>query len=120
MNPLMRFALAHPEEPALHHLEGVGLQVDEDQEPPILGRRQRTVRVGRVAAGGTRPSIEAPCGHVGLERGFKGWNPLPKLRYGETGQVQDLSGAGLEVGKPSCSHGDGLLSAEAQDTTTRD
>jgi hypothetical protein len=29
MNPLMRFALAHPEQPPLHHLEGIRLQVDE-------------------------------------------------------------------------------------------
>jgi hypothetical protein len=37
MNPLMGFALAHPEQPPLHHLEGVRLQVDEDKEQPILG-----------------------------------------------------------------------------------
>ena len=29
MNPLMGFALAHPEQPPLHHLEGRGLQVDQ-------------------------------------------------------------------------------------------
>ena len=26
MNPLMGFALAHPEQPPLHHLEGIGLR----------------------------------------------------------------------------------------------
>src|SRR5262245_8190877 len=98
MHPLMRFALAHPEEPALHPLEGVGLQVDEAKEPPRLGRRQRTVRVGRVAAGGTRPSIEAPCGHLDLEGGCKWRNQRPKLRDCETGQVEHLSGASLDVG----------------------
>ena len=38
MNPLMRFALAHPAQPPLHHLEGIRLQVDEHKQQPILGR----------------------------------------------------------------------------------
>jgi hypothetical protein len=37
MNPLMGFALAHPEQPPLHHLKGVRLQVDEDKEQTIPG-----------------------------------------------------------------------------------
>ena len=38
VNPLMGLALAHPEQPPLHDLEGVRLQVDEDKEQPILRR----------------------------------------------------------------------------------
>ena len=72
MNPLMRFALAHPEQPPLHHLEGIGLQVHQDKQQPILGGRQRTVRVGRVPPSGARLPIEAPVDHMGLERGLKG------------------------------------------------
>jgi hypothetical protein len=119
MNPLMGVALAHPEEPPLPHLEGVCLQVDEDQEQPLLGRGQRTVRRGRVAAGGTRPPIEAPCGHMRLECRVKRRHQLLKLHYRETGQVEYLSGVGLDVGKPSRAHGSGLLSSEAHATTNR-
>jgi len=97
MNPLMGLALAHPEQPSLHHLEGIGLQVDQDEQQPILRGRQRTVRVGRVSPGGTRLPIEAPVGHMGLERGLKGQDQPPKFVSGETGQIQDLRGAGLEI-----------------------
>jgi hypothetical protein len=100
MDPLMGFTLAHPEQPPLHYLEGVRLQVDEDKEQPILGRGQWTVRIGCIPPGGTRSSIEAPFGHVRLERGFKRSNQRPKLLSRETGQVEHLGGAGLDVGKP--------------------
>jgi hypothetical protein len=100
MNPLMGFALAHPEQPPLYYLEGVGLQVDQDKQQPLLRGRQRTVLVGRVPPGGARLPIETPVGHMSLERGLKGRDQLPKLIYGETGQIQDLCGAGLDVGKP--------------------
>jgi len=72
MNPLMRFALAHPQQPPLHHLEGISLQVDQDTPQPILGGRQWTVLVGRVPTGRARLPVEAPVGHMGLERGLKG------------------------------------------------
>jgi hypothetical protein len=74
MNPLMGFALAHPEQLPLHHLEGIRLQVDQDKQQPILGRGQGTVLLRRVPAGGARASIEAPCGHMALEHGLKGWD----------------------------------------------
>jgi hypothetical protein len=72
MNPLMGFALAHSKQPPLHDLEGIGLQVDEDKQQPILGGRQRTVRVRGVPAGSTQLPIEAPVGHMHLKRGLKG------------------------------------------------
>ena len=72
MNPLMGFALAHSEQPALHDLEGIGLQIDQDKQQPIRGGRQGTVLVGGLPAGGARLPIEAPVGHMGLERGLKG------------------------------------------------
>jgi hypothetical protein len=72
MNPLMGLALAHPEEPPLHDLERVGLQVDQDKQQPIFGGREWTALVGRVPPGGARLPVKAPVGHVGLERGLKG------------------------------------------------
>jgi len=120
MHPLRRFALAHPEQPPLHHLERIGLQVDQEKQPPILRGRQRTVLVGRVAAGGTRLPLEAPMGHMGLERGLKGRHQRPKLGHGETGQIQDRRRPGLELGEPSSAHGGGLRSSETQHTINRD
>ena len=43
VNPLIGLALAHAEQASLHHLEGVGLQIREDEEQPIF----------RVSAGGS-------------------------------------------------------------------
>jgi hypothetical protein len=120
MNPLMSFALAHPEQPPLHHLEGVGLQVDQEKQQPILGGRQWTVLVGRVPTGRARPPVEAPVGHMGLERRLTGGNQLLKLVHRETGQIEHLCRAGPQIGKASRSHRGGLLSLEAQDTINRD
>jgi hypothetical protein len=63
-----------------------------------------------MPAGGTRLPIKAPVGHVGLERGLKGGEQWLKLVQGQTGQIQDLRRAGLEIGEPSRAHGGGLLS----------
>jgi len=113
MNPLRSCALAHPKQPALPHLERIRLHVDQEKPQAIRGGRQRTVLVGRVAAGGTRLPLEAPVGHMGLERRLKGREQLPKLVPGETGQIQHLQRAGLKIGKPSRAHDCGLLSLEA-------
>jgi hypothetical protein len=72
MNPLMGLALTLPEQSPLHYLKGVSFQVDQAKQQPIFWRRQRTVLIGRVPAGGARLPIEAPVGHISLERGFKG------------------------------------------------
>jgi hypothetical protein len=120
MNPLMGVTLAHPAQSPLHDLEGIGLQGDQDTQPSVLRRGQGTVLLSRVLTGRARSSIEAPVGHVGLERGLKGWDQLPKLVPRETGQIQDLRGAGLQIGKPSTAHGCDLLSLEAQHTINRD
>jgi hypothetical protein len=56
--------------------------------------------VCRVPASRTWLPIEAPVGHMGLERGFKDWDQRLKLRQRETGQIQHLRGAGLETGEP--------------------
>jgi hypothetical protein len=39
MKPLMGCALAHPEPPPLHHLEGIRLQVDQEKQQPIFRGR---------------------------------------------------------------------------------
>jgi len=99
MNPLMGLALAHPEQSPLHHLKGVRFQVDQETQPPIFWRRERTVFIGRVPAGGARLPIEAPVSHIRLERGFKGPDQWLKLLQRQAGQIQHLRGAGLDVGE---------------------
>jgi hypothetical protein len=99
MNPLVSLALAHPKQPPLHHLEGVGLQVDQDKQQPILRGTQWTVLVGRVSASGARLPIETQVGHVDLEGGLKGRDQALKLVQRETGQIQHLRGPGLDVGE---------------------
>jgi hypothetical protein len=100
MNPLMGLALAHPEPPPLHDLQGIGLQVDQEKQQPILGGRQWAVLVRGVAAGSARLPIEAPCGHMRLERGLKGRDYLLKLFHRETGQIEYLCRPGLDVDEP--------------------
>ena len=113
MNPLMRLALAHTEQPPLHDLERIGLQVDQDKQQPILRRGQGTVLVGRVPPGGARLSIKTPCPHMGLETDLKRWHQRPKLLQRKTGQIEYLCRTGLEIDEPSRAHGGGLLSLEA-------
>ena len=71
---MIGLALVHPEQLPLHHLKGIGLQVGQDTQEPILGRRQRTVLIGGIPAGRARLPIEAPLGHMGLKGGLKRWD----------------------------------------------
>jgi len=75
----MSRALAHAEQPPLHDLESIGLQVDQATQQPILRRRQWTVLVGGVPPSGARLSSEPPGRHMDLEGRLKGWHQLPKL-----------------------------------------
>src|SRR5207248_1745952 len=93
------FALPHAEQAALHHLERIGLKVDQNEEQAIFRCRERTVLVHRAPAGGPRFPIEAPRGEMRLERCLKGRNEELKLVERETGQIQELRGAGLHVGE---------------------
>jgi hypothetical protein len=56
------------------------------------------VVVGGVLAGGAWLPVEAPRSHMSLERGLKGQDQLLKFLQRETGQIQHLQGAGLEIG----------------------
>ena len=88
---------------------------------PIVAKRgrraprppPRTVRVRRIPARDAGLPIETPVGHMGLKGSLKGWDQLPQLVHGETGQIEHLCRAGLELDEPSRSHDHGLLSLEA-------
>ena len=45
-------------------------------------------------------SIEAPRRHMRVERRLEGWNQVLKLVEGQAGQIQELHGAGLQLGEP--------------------
>src|SRR5712691_3651815 len=106
----MRFALDHAEYAPVHHLEGIGLQVDQDKQEPIFRCRQGTVLVDSKPARGPRLPIHAPCRHLGVERRLEGRDQLLKLVERQAREIQELHRAGLQLGKPYTSHGSCLLS----------
>ena len=110
MDPLIGLALAHPEQAPLHHLEGVGLQVSEEEEQPVFRCRQGTILIDGKLAGGPGFPIEAPRRHMRLERRLKGWDEDLKLLEGQAGEIQKLCGAGLHIGEPYTGHKGCLLS----------
>src|SRR5262245_50390991 len=57
---------------------------------------------------------------MGVKRGLKGWHQLLKLVEGETGQIQELRGAELQIGEPYIGHSWCLLLVETQYTINRD
>jgi hypothetical protein len=100
----MGFALPHAEQAPLYHLEGIGLEGGEQEEPPIFGCRQGTVFVHGKLAGGPGFPIEAPRGHMHLKRRLKGRDQVLKLLEGHAREIQELRGAGLHVGEPYTGH----------------
>jgi hypothetical protein len=94
MDPLIRFALNHPEQAPLHDLERIRFQVDQDEQEPICPRRQGAVLVHGKPARGPRLPIHAPRRHTGVERGLEGWGQLLKLIEGYAGEIQELYRAG--------------------------
>jgi hypothetical protein len=119
VNPWIGLAVVHPEQPPLHHLEGRGVQVGQDTPQPLRGRWQRTVLIDGLPAGRARLPSEAPPGHMGLKGGRKRRDHAPQLIQGQTGRIQHLERAGLEVGESSIPPGGGLLSLEAKDIINR-
>src|SRR5262249_16106800 len=110
------FALAHAEQASLDHLEGIGLEVDQNEEQAIFRRRERTVFVHREPAGGPRFPIEAPRGKTRMERGLKGRDEALKLVERHAGEIEELCRAGLHIGELDTGHTWCLLSWEAQYT----
>ncbi len=116
MDPLIGFALAHPEQAPLHHLETVRLQVGENEQQAIFRRRQGAVLIHAKLAGGPGFAIEAPCRHMGVEGVLEGRHQLLKLVERQAREIQELRGAGLHISEPYTGHTWCLLSWEAQYT----
>jgi len=84
----------------LHHLEGIGFEVDQDEQEPIFRGREGTVFVDGKPARRPRFPIHAPRCHTGLERGLEGRDELLKLVKRHAGEIQELHRAGLQVSEP--------------------
>ena len=99
MDPLVGLALAHTEQAPVHHLEGIGLEGDQNEEQAIFRAWERTVLVDREPAGDPGFLIEAPRGQMRVERRLEGRDQLLKLVEGQAGEIQELRGASLQIGK---------------------
>ena len=117
VDPLIGFTLLHAEQASLHHLEGIRFEIDQDEEESIFWRWEGAVLLHTKSTSGSRLPIKAPRRHVRLERDLKGWDELLKLVKGQTGQIEELHGAGLYVGELDTDHPGCLLSWETQYTT---
>ena len=94
MNPLIGFALDHPEQAPMHDLERIRFQVDQDEQEAIFRRRQRAVLVYAKLASGPRLPIHPPRRHTGLKRGLEGRDQLLKLVQSQAGEIEELHRAG--------------------------
>ena len=61
MNPLCRFGLTHAEQAAMEQVDGILLEVDQNEQQTIFWCWQGTVRIGRVASQLPAPSMQSPC-----------------------------------------------------------
>jgi len=116
----MGFTLAHAKQASLDDLEAVRLQVGEQEEQPIVRRRQGAVLIdGKLAR---RPGfpIEAPHGHMRVERRLEGRDQLRKLVERHTRKIQDSVGRDCTSANRKAAIGGTSLLLEAQYIINRD
>jgi hypothetical protein len=116
MNALVGFALTYAEQASLDYLQGIGFEVDEDEEQPIVRCRQGAVLLDGKLAGGPGFPIKAPRGHMRLERRLEGGDQGLKLLEGQARGIQELRRTRLHIVEPNTGHTWCLLSWEAQYT----
>ena len=97
MDSLMRCALAHAAQASLDHLERVGPHRCEKKHESIFRGRPWTVVVYEKPTSGPRRPIEAPRRHGGVQCGRKGRDQRLQRVERETGHLQALRGAVLDV-----------------------
>jgi hypothetical protein len=97
MEPLIGFTLPQPEQAPVHDLQGVGFQVDQHEEQAIFRGRQGTDLIDGKAARRAKFAIQPPGGHPGVERRLEGRDQAVKLFTGQTAQIQQFRGAGVDV-----------------------
>ena len=84
----------------------------EPAEQPVFGGRHGAGLLHAQLARGPGFAIEAPRGHSGLERCLKGRDQRLKLGERQAGAMQELRGAGLQIGTSDTSHAWCLLSID--------
>jgi hypothetical protein len=84
----------------VHHLEGIGLQVDQNEQEAIFRCREGAIVINSKPARRPRFPIEPPGRHPGVERGLEGRDQLLKLVERQAREIQELHWAGLELGEP--------------------
>ena len=100
MHPVVRLRLAHPEQTPMERLQGMLLEVDQNEQQTICRCRQGAVLIGRVSARLPAPAMKGPCGHVLQERRLKGGNQRCKLVHGQARQISHVGGVGGKVAIP--------------------
>ena len=118
--PGRRLALAQGAQAPRRHLQGRGVEGDEEEAEPLFGRRQGAVWVHGKWTGGAGGPIAAPRGHRRWERRLKGRAPGLNLLAGQARASQAHRGAGLPVRAPDTGQTWCLLSWEAPYTINRD
>ena len=120
VDPLIGFALAHAEQASLDHLEAVGFRVGEQEERPVFGCRQRQFwyTLNRRAVRGLPSKAHAAMYALGTPP--RRAESAAETRRGQAGEIQELRGTGLQIGKPYSGHWWCLLSGEAQYIINRD
>jgi hypothetical protein len=94
VNPLIRFALNHPEQAPLHDLERIRFQGDQDEQEPIFWCREGAVLLDGKPTSGPWFPIHLPRRHMGLERILEGRDQLRKLVESYAGAIEELHRAG--------------------------
>jgi len=97
MDPLRRLGLPHAEQAPMEQLNGILLEVDQQEQQPILRCWERTILIGRVASRLPAPSQQSPCGHVVQERRLKGGHQRRKLVHGQARQISQVGGMGWDI-----------------------
>ena len=94
MNPLIRFALAHAEQASVHHLEGISLEVGEQEEQPVFRGGQGASHIDGEATG--RPGFPSSCPAAicAWNAASKGGTRTSNSSEGQAGEIQELHGAG--------------------------
>lgn len=97
MYPDVSFALGQSEGAPVQGLQGIVLQISQDEEQPILRGGQRAVLVGGVTSLGSWQSVQPPFRHMGLELLLEGLNQRPKLFHYQARHIKNHKGFGFDV-----------------------
>jgi len=79
----------------MHHLEGIGFEIGQDEQGPVFWCWEGAVFVDGKPTRGPRFPIHPPCRHTGLKGGLEGRDELLKLVERQAGEIQELHRAGL-------------------------